>query len=107
MSLTDSPLRRAAAVEEEMTEMARENAREIAALKLKLAEKDAQLMGGFGPAANLPLGNLGGNLGHISPAGGRGPTPPVSANGRRMLDPIANMDPYANAAMLGMQMEAH
>ena len=37
--------RRAAAVEEEMTEMARRSAREIANLKLRLAEKEAQLMG--------------------------------------------------------------
>jgi len=52
--------RRAAAVEEEMTEMARRSAREIAALKLKLAEKEAQLMGGFGSSANLVLGELPG-----------------------------------------------
>ena len=50
--------RRAAAVEEEMTEMARKNAREIAALKLRVAEKEAQLMGGFGSSANLVLGEL-------------------------------------------------
>ena len=50
--------RRAAAVEEEMTEMARRSAREIANLKLRLAEKEAQLMGGFGSSANLVLGEL-------------------------------------------------
>ena len=38
--------RRSAAVEEEMMEMARTHAREVAALKLQLAEKEAQLMGG-------------------------------------------------------------
>ena len=32
--------RRAAAMEEEMTEMARANARELAALKLRIAEKE-------------------------------------------------------------------
>ena len=38
--------RRAAALEEEMTEAARQSAREIAALKLKLAEKEAPLAPG-------------------------------------------------------------
>lgn len=50
--------RRAAAVEEEMTEMARQNAREIAALKLKLSEKDAQIAGGFGSSSALMLNDL-------------------------------------------------
>ena len=42
--------------------MARRSAREIAALKLKLAEKEAQLMGGFGSSANLVLGELPGGV---------------------------------------------
>jgi len=50
--------RRAAAVEEEMTEMARQNAREIAALKLKISEKDAQIAGGFGSNSALMLSEL-------------------------------------------------
>jgi len=51
--------RRSAAVEEEMTDMARQNAREIASLKLRISEKDAQLAGGFGSSSALMLGELG------------------------------------------------
>ena len=85
--------RRAAAVEEEMTEMARQSAREIAGLKVKLAEKDAQLMGGFGPSSNLALGDVprsddyGHDYGHMSsepPPGGR-----LGSGGRRrQLEPL-------------------
>lgn len=50
--------RRAAALEEEMQEMARANGREVAALKMKLAEAEARAQGGFGSAANLVLGEL-------------------------------------------------
>ena len=42
----------------EMLEVSRRCAREIAALRSKLAEKDAQLMGGFGSVANLVLEEL-------------------------------------------------
>ena len=42
----------------EMLEVTRRCAREIAALRTKLAEKDAQLMGGFGSVANLVLEEL-------------------------------------------------
>ncbi|KAL1525783.1 hypothetical protein AB1Y20_020625 [Prymnesium parvum] len=55
---TEKSERRAAALEEEMMEMSRLHAREVASLKLKIAEKDAQLMGGFGSNANLELGEL-------------------------------------------------
>jgi hypothetical protein len=40
--------RRAMATEEELADAARKYAREIATLKLKLAEKEAELLGGFG-----------------------------------------------------------
>ncbi|KOO20889.1 hypothetical protein Ctob_000922 [Chrysochromulina tobinii] len=50
--------RRAAALEEEMTDMARSHGREIAALKMKVAEAEAAAKGGFGSAANLALGEL-------------------------------------------------
>jgi len=59
--------RRAAALEEEMTEMARSHGREMAALKMKIAEAEAGASGGFGSAANLALGEL--------------PAPPGSAGG--------------------------
>ena len=39
----------------EMLEVSRKAAREIASLRAKLAEKDAQLMGGFGSVANMVL----------------------------------------------------
>ena len=39
----------------EMLEVSRRSAREIAGLRAKLAEKDAQLMGGFGSVANMVL----------------------------------------------------
>ena len=39
----------------EMLEVSRRCAREIAGLRAKLAEKDAQLMGGFGSVANMVL----------------------------------------------------
>lgn len=50
--------RRAGATEAEMAESARTHAREVAQLKLRLAEKEAQLMGGFGSLANLALDEL-------------------------------------------------
>ena len=68
--------RRASAIEEEMTEAARQNAREIANLKLKLAEKEAQLMGGFGSSANLVLGELPGLGNSDEPRRDRGGLPP-------------------------------
>jgi hypothetical protein len=39
---------RAAATEAEMAETAKKYAREITGLKVRLAEKDAELLGGFG-----------------------------------------------------------
>ena len=39
----------------EMLDVSRKAAREIASLRAKLAEKDAQLMGGFGSVANMVL----------------------------------------------------
>ena len=42
----------------EMLEVSRRCAREIAMLRAKLAEKDAQLMGGFGSVANMVLGEM-------------------------------------------------
>jgi hypothetical protein len=44
----------------EMLEVSRRCAREIAGLRSKLAEKDAQLMGGFGSVANMILSEMGG-----------------------------------------------
>ena len=44
---------------------ARRYAREIAMLKTRLAEKDAQLMGGFGALSNLQLGGSRGWLGDL------------------------------------------
>ena len=85
--------RRASAIEEEMTEAARQNAREIANLKLKLAEKEAQLMGGFGSSANLVLGELPGLGNSDEPRRDRGGLPPRHPSGgaRRQsprLDPL-------------------
>ena len=42
----------------EMLEVSRRCAREIAGLRSKLAEKDAQLMGGFGSVANMILAEM-------------------------------------------------
>jgi hypothetical protein len=42
----------------EMLEVSRRCAREIAGLRAKLAEKDAQLMGGFGSVANMILAEM-------------------------------------------------
>jgi hypothetical protein len=50
--------RRAAALEEELQEMSRANGREVADLKMKLAEAQAAGRGGFGSAANLALGEI-------------------------------------------------
>merc|ERR1719453_744939 len=50
--------RRAASLEEELQEVARTSAREVAVLKLKIAEKEAQLAGGFGTMTNLVLDEL-------------------------------------------------
>lgn len=83
--------RRAAAVEEEMTDMARQNAREIASLKLKLSERDAQLAGGFGSAANILNDfSLSGTYDVRQP----GPPPHPSLGARRQsprLDPLGHL----------------
>lgn len=87
--------RRAAALEEEMQEMARTNGREVAMLKMKLAEAQAQAKGGFGSAANFSLGELT-PAGTIDPSvvsdgGPPMPPPPRSANGSsRRSTPPAN-----------------
>lgn len=61
----------------EMIEMAKRHAQEVAGLKARIAEKDAQLMGGFGSLANLSLGEM------PAPAGRKLPAPPgVGAKGR-------------------------
>ena len=64
--------RRSAAIEEEMTEMARSNAREIAALKVKLAERDSQLAGATGLGGSLG-GSIGGSMLHEGALGLSGP----------------------------------
>ena len=61
----------------EMIEMAKRHAQEVAGLKARIAEKDAQLMGGFGSLANLSLGEM------PAPAGRKLPAPPgAGAKGR-------------------------
>ena len=91
--------RRVAALEEELTQMARKHGKEVAALKLKMAEKDAQLMGGFGSAANLALGELGPPrtpaaddpllAGLVAEGGSRGGSRPGSRPGRKKTPPLA------------------
>ena len=78
--------RRAAALEEEMTDMARSQGREIAALKMKVAEAEAAAKGGFGSAANLALGELppaprppSGSMRRNTPPGPAGRLHPIAA----------------------------
>lgn len=78
--------RRAAALEEEMTDMARSHGREIAALKMKVAEAEAAAKGGFGSAANLALGELppaprppSGSMRRNTPPGPAGRLHPIAA----------------------------
>ena len=49
----------------EMLEVSRRCAREVAGLGAKLAEKDAQLMGGFGSVSNMILQEYG-TVGHLT-----------------------------------------
>mmetsp|Transcript_12986 Transcript_12986/g.39145 ORF Transcript_12986/g.39145 Transcript_12986/m.39145 type:complete len:129 (-) Transcript_12986:25-411(-) len=72
--------RRATATEAELADNARRYAREIAALKLKLAEKEAELMGGFGSQVNLELDELPQPNPRDPPAMGR-PAQPVHPSG--------------------------
>lgn len=65
--------RRASALEDELQEMARAHGKDVAALKMKLAEAHAQAAGGFGTAANLALGEF-------SPAFGVMGSAPAEAN---------------------------
>ena len=77
---------RATASSNELVDAAQRYAKEISALKAKLAEKEAQLMGGFGSLANLALGEMPrmrapspsalglAPLGGITPAEPRAPT---------------------------------
>ena len=83
--------RRAAAVEEEMVEMARQNAREIATLKVRLAEKDAQLLGGFGGMSNLPLGDIGGAMAPADEFASHRASRPLSGGRRGQLAPLGGM----------------
>jgi len=99
--------RRAAALEEEMTEMARANGRESATLKMKLAEADAQLKGGFGSAANLVLGELPMPAAlapaALAPATDLPPLPPRLPSGgssqRRSTPPGGRLEPVAAPAI--------
>lgn len=50
--------RRAAALQQAMEEGTREHAKEVAALRMRLAEAEARSAGGFGAPANLVLGEL-------------------------------------------------
>ena len=87
--------RRAAALEEEMTEMARANGREVAALKMKVAEAEAGASGGFGSAANLALGELPGDP--LAPPSDLPPPPlprPPSGSSRRQT-PTGRLAPVA------------
>ncbi|WIA17494.1 hypothetical protein OEZ85_014332 [Tetradesmus obliquus] len=60
----------ATAAQNELLDVTKRYAREIAQLKTKLAEKDAQLLGGFGSLANLCLSELGpGSSLQLNPAG--------------------------------------
>jgi len=91
--------RRAASLEEEMTEMARVNGRETAALKMKLAESEAQAMGGFGSASNLVLGELT-PLGALPPPAADLPPllprlPSGGASQRRSTPPGGMLEPLA------------
>ena len=93
---------RAIASNNEMLEVSRRCAREIAGLRSKLAEKDAQLMGGFGSVTNMVLGEMppGPRLTSMEPppfagAGGGGgggvPRDPLDLRGRvspSQLEPL-------------------
>uniref|UniRef100_A0A383WD17 C2 domain-containing protein n=1 Tax=Tetradesmus obliquus TaxID=3088 RepID=A0A383WD17_TETOB len=64
----------ATAAQNELLDVTKRYAREIAQLKTKLAEKDAQLLGGFGSLANLCLSELGpGSSLQLNPAGFQNP----------------------------------
>ena len=68
-----------------MLEVSRRCAREIAGLRAKLAEKDAQLMGGFGSVSNMILQEYGtvGRLTTMEPI--HSPTGDVTDPTRRMV----------------------
>ncbi|DBA84734.1 TPA: hypothetical protein ACH3X1_005983 [Trebouxia sp. C0004] len=55
----------AIAAQHELIDVTKRYAREIAMLKTRLAEKDAQLMGGFGALSNMQLGGSQGWLGGL------------------------------------------
>ena len=66
--------------------MARSQGREIAALKMKVAEAEAAAKGGFGSAANLALGELppaprppSGSMRRNTPPGPAGRLHPIAA----------------------------
>ena len=66
---------KASTARNEMIDVTKKYAKEISSLKARLAEKEAQLMGGFGSLSKLALGEMsqaGGSL-HARPARGRGP----------------------------------
>lgn len=81
--------RRMAALEEEMQEMARANGREVAGLKMRLAEAQAQSKGGFGSAANFMLGELtpSGTVSDVPVLDGAGGGPPPLGSSRRSTPP--------------------
>lgn len=64
--------RRATATEAEMAEAARMYAREIAGLKVRLAEHEAEALGGGHPGAGGSLGGLGLSASGLGPQGGSG-----------------------------------
>ena len=79
----------------EMLEVSRRCAREIAGLRAKLAEKDAQLMGGFGSVSNMILQEYGtvGRLTTMEPI--HSPTGDVTDPTRRM---VGNSQPDLSGA---------
>ena len=87
--------RRAAALEEEMTEMARNHGKEVAGLKMKVAEAEAGANGGFGSAANLALGELPGPALAPSEAPPMPPPRPPSGSTRRATPPAGRLAPVA------------
>ena len=94
---------KASTARNEMIDVTKKYAKEISSLKARLAEKEAQLMGGFGSLSKLALGEMsqaGGSL-HARPApalppgpgsraGSRAGSRPGSrpSSGRRTLEPL-------------------
>jgi len=88
---TEQAERRATATEAEMAENARKYAREIAALKVRLAEKEAESLGGFSPGSfNSQKAQSDPYSRDAYAYGGREPSPPLPAmlNGGPRLEAL-------------------